>query len=181
MKLSKFKSLKKEILKLKPKNVKLKYGKESKYIPKSKTIYIKKLSTRIEILYMLLHEICHTLTIPVEKLNHDIELSYNIKTKRFTIKRPTPKFYLREYQAEKMLREICRENQWKDILEISDLVIKDILKQRRFDKEGWPTENYAKIIFFGYEYMAHRICREEKNYFSIRKLKQLRRELTDLK
>lgn len=133
----------KTIKKIKPKDVKLRFvdGFDDKYInglfyiteSGVRVCAIKKTMPYIVIAHTLLHEVCHSLTFKDEWME------------------PSKTFYLCEYVAEKKLRKICRDNNWLNILKLSDGWIIKILKSKKL-KENDPSN---------YIYMAKRIAREE--------------------
>lgn len=174
--LQRYKKIKKEILKLKPKDVKVRYlqRKTHSYDIRKQTCYIGKLAGRVNLLHGLLHEMCHSMTKPqmfASKPNFKFTASINYDNK-VVCQRPNSLFYLNEYKAEKLLRKICRQHNWNNILTYSNKTItylttlthdSHIIKYNNvtifpIDK---IIDNFLRNYVMGYIYMAKRISREE--------------------
>lgn len=163
--------LKKEILLLKPNKVKIIYNsKDTYYDTNSKNIYMQYTNILLDTynniyypIYVLLHEICHAIDTKLKNIV-DQNVRFFIKNNRFCCNKPT-QLHLVEYRAEKNLRKLCRENNWKDILNVSNYLIKKIIKLDKYLNIDYYK--YKKFLIalelemYGHLYAAKRIYREE--------------------
>lgn len=136
MRKERFNYIKRKIYRdIKPKNCRVIYikfpfrGVMGLWWPKNNTCYIsiKKNKTNIDKIHTILHEICHSITL------HKTNKQYSM--------------FMKEYMAEKLLRQICLAYGWNDILERSNLNIYAWTKNNNF----FPQHASA----------ARRIIREE--------------------
>jgi hypothetical protein len=104
----------------------------------------KKTTYNNKILHQLLHEICHHLTWDKKWGRKECNYSPNGIWNYYKT------YYLCEYKAEKMLRQICKQYQWHEVLKASD---EWVGAYRKFNPEPMPRG--------GYRYAARRIHREE--------------------
>lgn len=135
------------------------YGMHGYYLFYSKTVYIKCGDTKHQnyvrhgkyvILYILLHEICHHITW---KKGWGCPSSIlRVRKDRYKYRRGSR--YLCEYRTERMLRKICKQYGWYEILAASDDNIRQV-------KSHLPYNKLTAQYLWGWDYAFKRLSREE--------------------
>lgn len=163
MKLKEFKAIKFYIYNcIKPKNCRIIYCNDHIYGThfnnKLKVCYItrNKHNSYISLIHSILHEICHYITWEQDwSRGQNGYYLNNKKWRPYKLNR-----YTAEYKAEKLLRNICRKYNWKEILKYSFSYVDEtteIIMDFRRKYKRWRDFN-------GYYYAAKRLQREELHY-----------------
>lgn len=114
------------------------------FTKKMGSLTFKKTTQNHKILHQLLHEICHHITWDKKWGRKAFNYSRNGRWNYYKT------YYLCEYKAEKMLRRLCRQYKWHEVLKASD---EWVSANRKLKPEPMPRG--------GYLYAAKRIFREE--------------------